>query len=223
MKVLGMTVDEATQAMKPAVLARIKEVLEDKSIERFNPAELYRWHVENNTPVNWYEPEVAKAIADLPSARSYHEVGSSIGELALLLALTGRNAAALLAFEPRLEIGKRITSDLARRFDTLPKRLSFVLGRAPEVFDQISTKGAMCVTTNLGVKSDPAFIADFLRAVARHYSGYVFDACLLWGIRRDRDLIDSFLADVRKIMRRKPVKLFDRPKNYAEYYYVDLR
>jgi hypothetical protein len=217
-----LTLDEALTALKSPVLTRVREGLSETPPDGEKMLTYYATLLTNDTPVMWYDVELAKIITCLPTVTAYHEVGVGIGVLPLLLGLLGHKAVAIDAIAKRCEVGTLIRSDLAAHYPGLAANVTFACGTAPAIFNQLPTQGALCLSTNLGATREPSVIAAYLSDVAAHYSGYVFDACLLWGIRRQRSEIDTFLAQTSRDLGRIPQKVYEGP-HFAEYYYVHLR
>ena len=98
--------------------------------------------------------------------------------------------------------------------DTVEKEFYFTIDK--EASAEFRERGSRFIAFAFPVSSKEEF-KKYLQQVKKHYSAYVFDVCLLWGVRREPGARERHLSLVQNIFGQKPELLFCR-ENYAYFY-----
>ena len=135
--------------VQQATLRILHERIELLGVDRSGAYQHYKLLLSRGLPIPRYEIAILEMVhRRLPELDSYHEIGSGLGTLPLMLAHDGFSAVGIERDEPRYLTATAILRDLAAHVPKIGSNCRFIGAAFPDAVADLDVSGSMAILTD---------------------------------------------------------------------------
>jgi capsular polysaccharide transport system permease protein len=159
----------AAEVVREAAARILRERIGLLGVDRSGAYEHYNLKLELGLPIPPYEIAIVDLVTSrLPRLRSYHEIGSGLGTLPLMLAYEGLPSVGIERDERRHLTATTILRDLSARFPQIENGCRLIGANFPEAVTDLDVSDSMAVVTDLMSTQSPQEYARLCRGLAQY-------------------------------------------------------
>ena len=160
---------EAPVVVRQATLRILNERIELLGVDRSGAYQHYKLLLSRGLPIPPYEIAILDMVhRRLPELDSYHEIGSGLGTLPLMLAHDGFSAVGIERDEPRHLTATAILRDLAARVPKIVSNCRLIGAAFPDAAADLDVSGSMAILTDFVSTHSEGELVRLCQGLARY-------------------------------------------------------